>query len=150
LFDREHELIDIIEVLLIYLNFNIFIVPSPAFLRLHEETDVIRSCFVVRKSEKFNDEIQTEDTTSNQSNCEPKQRRHIKFNYTLINLTAIPIVGKPHICNIHEYTHHRIKEEADLGPPSGPDDEFAGDHNVQAGETDQRHGPEISVLTVVE
>lgn len=127
-----------------------FIVPAPTFFRLHQETNIVRSCFVVGKSDKFNDEIQTEDTAANQSNCEPKKRRHIKFNNTLVNLTAVPIVGKPHICNINENTHHRIEEETHLGPPSGPDDEFAGNHSVQARKTNQRHGPEIGVLAVVE
>lgn len=127
-----------------------FIVPSPTFFRLHQETDIVRSCFVVGKSKKFNDEIQAENTTSNQSNCEPKKWGHVKCNYTLVNLTAVPIVGEPHICNINENTHHGIKEETNLGPPSSPDDEFAGNHSVQARKTNQRHGPEISVLTVVE
>lgn len=135
---------------MIYFDFNVFIVPAPAFLCLHQEADVIRSCFVVGESEEFDDEIQAEDSASDQSDREPEQWGHVKFNNTLVYLTAIPVVGKPHICNIHEYTHHRIKEEADLGPPPGPDHELASHHRVQAGETDQRHRPEICVLTVVQ
>ena len=92
---------------------------------------------VVSESKKFDDEIKAENTTSNQGDCEPEERRHIEFNYTGINLAVIPPVGKPHVSNINQNAHNRIKEETNLGPPPGPDDKFTSYHSVQASKTNQ-------------
>lgn len=57
-------------------------------------------------------------------------------------------IGNPHVNDIDQDRHNRVKEKANFCPPSGPQDNFASYDCVKTGEACQADNPDVNILAV--
>lgn len=72
----------------------------------------------------------------------------MELNDTVNDRRSAPVIGEPDVCNVHHYGHDRIKEYADLSPPSCPYYKLSSDYCIQASKTRETQSPNINVLTI--